>query len=53
MVEESATTVQFSHSVMSDSLQTHKLQHVRPPCPSTIPGSPPKPMSIDPTTREL
>ena len=28
---------QFSCSVMSDSLQPHRLQHVRPPCPSPIP----------------
>ena len=27
-------SVQFSHSVMSDSLQPHELQHARPPCPS-------------------
>ena len=27
-------TVQFSHSVMSDSVWPHGLQHVRPPCPS-------------------
>ena len=27
-------SVQFSHSVMSDSLQLHGLQHTRPPCPS-------------------
>ena len=25
---------QFSHSVVSDSLQPHGLQHARPPCPS-------------------
>ena len=31
------TSVQFSHSVMSDSLQPHGLQHNRPPCPSLIP----------------
>ena len=30
--------VQFSHSVMSDSLKPHELQHTRPPCPSTTPG---------------
>ena len=24
----------FSHSVVSDSLQPHGLQHTRPPCPS-------------------
>ena len=29
--------VQFSHSVMSDSLRPHELQHVRPPCPSPTP----------------
>ena len=28
----------FSHSVMSDSLQPHGLQHTRPPCPSPSPG---------------
>ena len=31
-------SVQFSHSVMSDSLQLHELQHARPPCPSPTPG---------------
>ena len=30
--------VQFSHSVMSDSLQPHEPQHTRPPCPSPTPG---------------
>ena len=29
--------VQFSGSVMSDSLQSHGLQHTRPPCPSPTP----------------
>ena len=29
---------QFSHSVMSDSLRPHELQHTRPPCPSPTPG---------------
>ena len=29
--------LQFSHSVMSDSLWLHGLQHSRPPCPSLIP----------------
>ena len=27
----------MSHSVMSDSLRTHELQHARPPCPSPTP----------------
>ena len=31
-------SVQFSRSVMSDSLQPHELQHARPPCPSPSPG---------------
>ena len=30
--------VQFSHSVVSDSLRPHGLQHTRPPFPSPIPG---------------
>ena len=29
----------FSLSVMSDSLQHHGLQHIRPPCPSLSPGA--------------
>ena len=28
----------FSHSIMSDSLQPHGLQHARPPCPPPSPG---------------
>ena len=31
-------SVQFSHSVVSDSLQPHESQHARPPCPSPSPG---------------
>ena len=30
--------VQFSRSVMSDSLRPYEPQHARPPCPSTTPG---------------
>ena len=30
-------SVQFSHSVVSDSLWPHGLQHTRPPCPSPAP----------------
>ena len=30
-------SVQFSHSLMSDSLQPHEPQHARPPCPSPTP----------------
>ena len=32
------SSVQFSRSVMSDSLRPHELQHARPPCPSPTPG---------------
>ena len=31
-------SVQFSHSVVSDSLRPHESQHTRPPCPSPTPG---------------
>ena len=31
------SSVQFSCSVVSDSLRPHGLQHTRPPCPSPIP----------------
>ena len=30
--------VQFSHTVTSDSLRPHGLQHARPPCPSPTSG---------------
>ena len=32
------SSVQFSHSVVSDSLRPYELQHSRPPCPSPTPG---------------
>ena len=32
------SSVQFSPSVVSDSLRPHELQHSRPPCPSPTPG---------------
>ena len=32
------SSVQFSRSVVSDSLWPHELQHTRPPCPSPTPG---------------
>ena len=31
-------SVQFSSSVVSDSLRPHELQHARPPCPSPSPS---------------
>jgi len=33
-----SSSVQFSRSVVSDSLRPHKSQHARPPCPSPSPG---------------
>ena len=43
MIEQSHSwsyicSVQFSHSVVSDSLWPHESQHTRPPCPSPTPG---------------
>ena len=35
---EQFSWVQFSCSVMSDSLRPHESQHARPPCPSPSPG---------------
>ena len=32
------SSVQFSHSVVSNSLRPHESQHARPPCPSPTPG---------------
>ena len=34
----SCPSVQFSHSVVSNSLRPHGLQHARLPCPSPTPG---------------
>ena len=33
------SSVQFSHSVISDSLLPHGLQHAKLPCPSPTPGA--------------
>ena len=41
------SSVQFSHSVVSDSLRPRELQHARPPCPSPTPRSSPKLTSIE------
>ena len=35
---KSYLSVQFSRSVVSDSLRPHELQHARTPCPSPSPG---------------
>ena len=34
----SVSSVQFSRSVVTDSLWPHESQHARPPCPSPTPG---------------
>ena len=39
-------SVQFSCSVMSDSLQPHEPQHARPPCPSPTPRVHPNPCPL-------
>ena len=38
MSSKKLVSVQFTCSVISDSLQLHGLQHIRPPCPSPTPG---------------
>ena len=40
------SSVQFSLSVMSNSLRPHELQHSRPPCPSPTPGVHPNPYPL-------
>ena len=40
------SSVQFSHSVVSDSLRPHELQHTRPPCPSPTPRVHPNPCPL-------
>ena len=40
------SSVQFSRSVMSDSLQPHEPQHARPSCPSPAPGFHPNPCPL-------
>ena len=36
--EDQFSSVQFSCSIVSDSLWPHESQHTRPPCPSLSPG---------------
>ena len=40
------SSVQFSRSVMSDSLRLHELQQARPPCPSPTPRVHPNPCPL-------
>ena len=46
-IHEQISSVQFSCSFVSDSLQPHGLQHARPPCPSPTPVVYSKLMSIE------
>ena len=38
MVSGPISSVQFSHSDVSNSFRPHELQHAKPPCPSPVPG---------------
>ena len=40
------SSVEFSHSAMSNSLWPHEPQHARPPCPSPTPGVHPNPCPL-------
>ena len=42
-----AISVQFSRSVMSNSLRPHEPQHARPPCPSPTPRVHPNPRPLN------
>ena len=46
MISSDNFCIQFSHSVMSDSLLPHELQHARPPCPSPNAGVHPNPCPL-------
>ena len=45
-VKKAECSVQFSHSVVSNSLRPHETQHARPPCPSPTPGVHPNPCPL-------
>ena len=45
-MEVNFSWVEFSRSVVSDSLWPHEPQHARPPCPSPIPGVYPNPCPL-------
>ena len=45
-IQPTTDHVQFSHLVMSDSLQPHEPEHARPPCPSPTPGVHPNPCPL-------
>ena len=45
-INTTISSVQFSRSVVSDSLLPHEPQHARPPCPSPTPGVHPNPCPL-------
>ena len=45
-VDSNRRSVEFSHSVASDSLQPHEPQHARPPSPSPTPRVHPNPCPL-------
>ena len=47
IIKISLSSVQFSCSVVSDSLRPHELQHARPPCLSSTPGVYPNPYPLN------
>ena len=46
LLKSSSDSIQFSRSVMSDSLRPHEPQHARPPCPSPTPDVHPNPCPL-------
>ena len=38
LFSNTSSSIQFGHSVVSDSLRPYESQHTRPPCPSPTPG---------------
>ena len=46
MLKPLTVSVQFSHSVVSDSLRPHEPQDARPPYPSSAPGVHPNPCPL-------
>ena len=46
IINPTFSSVQFSRSVVSNSLRPHESQLTRPPCPSPIPGVHPSPCSL-------
>ena len=45
-IKKQLSSVQFSHSVVSDSLRPHGPQHARPPCPTPTTGVHPNPCPL-------